>query len=187
MRTTDPNIDPKIEALLTKRIRSLADRATLHARGPETTPTSVPRPRLRPALVTLVAIAALAAGFALALLNRSGEANWAAGGRAAMKLDQASCIVFMNPDATPEQITDVGDVVTGFAGASRFVFYSQRDAYDEFRRIFKDKPDLVASVTEDVLPSSFRVKLEPDTAGTRQLLVQRFDGQPGVRTVSCND
>ena len=46
----------------------------------------------------------------------------------------------------------------------RDVFYeSQAEAYEHFREQFADSPDLVENVTAEVLPESFRVKLDDPT------------------------
>jgi len=62
------------------------------------------------------------------------------------------------------------------------VFYeSQQDAYELFQEQFSDSPDLVENVTADVLPESFRVKLDDPTQF--QVVAEAFVGRPGVEEV----
>ena len=62
------------------------------------------------------------------------------------------------------------------------VFYeSQQDAYEHFQEQFADSPDLVENVTADVLPESFRVKLDDPTQF--QVVAEAFVGRPGVEEV----
>jgi len=64
----------------------------------------------------------------------------------------------------------------------REVFYeSQEQAYEHFTEQFADSPDLVENVTADVLPESFRVKLEDPTQF--QVVAQAFRDRPGVEEV----
>lgn len=74
------------------------------------------------------------------------------------------CAVFLVPIATPAQAEAVGAVLTAMPGVSRLVYMTQADAYREFVALFADRPALVNSVSQSVLPSSWRFDstLEPD-------------------------
>ena len=62
------------------------------------------------------------------------------------------------------------------------VFYeSQQDAFDHFKEQFADSPDLVENVTADVLPESFRVKLDDPTQF--EVVARAFQDRPGVEEV----
>ena len=62
------------------------------------------------------------------------------------------------------------------------VFYeSQQDAYEHFQEQFADSPDLVENVTADVLPESFRVKLDDPTQFA--VVAEAFVNRPGVEEV----
>jgi len=65
----------------------------------------------------------------------------------------------------------------------RWKFYDKQAAYDEFRELFKDKPDLVNSVTPDILPPSYRVVPENPDADAVTALAAQFENQPGVKQV----
>jgi cell division transport system permease protein len=62
------------------------------------------------------------------------------------------------------------------------VYYeSQQAAYEHFREQFADSPDLVENVTADVLPASFRVKLDDPTQFS--VVADAFVDRPGVEQV----
>ena len=56
-------------------------------------------------------------------------------------------------------------------------------AFDEFRELFKDKPDLVNSVTPEILPPSYRVVPQNPDADAVTALAAQFENQPGVKQV----
>src|SRR3954453_16814330 len=65
--------------------------------------------------------------------------------------------VFMNVKATTGQINDVRSELRDTPSVKRFKYLDKPAAYQEFKRIFHDSPDLVNSVTPDVLPTSYRI------------------------------
>ena len=60
----------------------------------------------------------------------------------------------------------------------RVYYESKEQAYARFREQFKDSPDLVANVTADILPESFRVKLRDPTQF--EVVASAFRGRPGL-------
>jgi cell division transport system permease protein len=62
------------------------------------------------------------------------------------------------------------------------LYESKEEAYEHFQEIFADDPDVLATVTPEVLPASFRVKLtDPQQFAVIQ---SQFAGYPGVDEVS---
>jgi cell division transport system permease protein len=62
------------------------------------------------------------------------------------------------------------------------VYYeSQAKAYEQFKKQFKDSPDLVENVTAEALPESFRVKLKDPTQFA--VVAEAFESRPGVEEV----
>jgi cell division transport system permease protein len=64
---------------------------------------------------------------------------------------------------------------------ARVYYESQQQAYENFKRQFKDSPDLVQNVTPDALPESIRVKLKDPTK--YQDLASAFQDAPGVEEI----
>ena len=90
--------------------------------------------------------------------------------------------VFMNVDATDQQIADVRAALDGDANVKSFKFFDKEAALQEFKRIFRKDPDLVKNITADALPTSFRVV--PVQAEKTTTVQRAFDAQPGVDDVA---
>jgi cell division transport system permease protein len=92
-------------------------------------------------------------------------------------------IVFMNADATDEQDALVRDAIESSDRIKDYKYLDQQAAYEEFKDLFSDKPELIDSVTPEVLPPSYRVvPVDPDPEEVETLGAQ-FDNAPGVREV----
>ena len=65
--------------------------------------------------------------------------------------------IFMNVDATEQQIDGVRQSLDDDRNVRRARFLDKEAAYDEFQRIFRRNPELVNSITAADLPASFRV------------------------------
>ena len=92
-------------------------------------------------------------------------------------------IVFMRPEATPEQDAAVRKAIEESDRVKNFTYLDQTAAYEEFKELFSDKPELIDSVTPEVLPPSYRVvpvDPNPDEVAT---LGAQFEDAPGVREV----
>ncbi len=90
--------------------------------------------------------------------------------------------VFMNVDATKQQIDDVRTSLESDTNVKSFKFFDKEAALEEFKRIFRKDPDLVKNITAEALPTSFRVV--PVTAEKTTTVQRAFDAQPGVDDVA---
>ena len=148
----------------------------------ETGRNLVRNPLLSLATVVVVVVAVALVGGSLLL--RQGVANATARWRGDIEF-----IVFMNPDASPEQIDGVQRALEESPQVDSFVFFDKDDAFREYQELFaEDQPEFVDLVTPDALPTSFRVKpVAPDSAVV-DALVQQFGQEPGVfRVVAATD
>jgi cell division transport system permease protein len=95
--------------------------------------------------------------------------------------------IFMrtNPNATAQQVKAVEDQLKADQGpkgnVKSFRHLSHEDAYQEFKRIFRRNPDLVASIRPQDLPESFRVV--PKKAELTDTIKNEFKTVQGVDTV----
>ena len=89
--------------------------------------------------------------------------------------------IFMNVDATDGQVQAVQRQLSNDPDVRSYRYLTKEDALKEFRRLFRDQPDLVNSVDAASLPSSFRVA--PVRAELTQVVADRFESQPGVDEV----
>jgi cell division transport system permease protein len=90
--------------------------------------------------------------------------------------------IFMNVDATQDQISTVRAALTNDPDVKSFRFFNKKAALEEFKRIFRKDPDLVKNITADALPTSFRIV--PDRAEQTNAIQRRFETQPGVEDVA---
>jgi cell division transport system permease protein len=86
--------------------------------------------------------------------------------------------IYMKTDATKQQVDTLRDQLHSDRQIKSAKFISKEDAFDEFQRIFKDKPDLVSSVDPSALPASFRVA--PTDVKQTTVLRDKYNSRPGV-------
>ncbi len=92
-------------------------------------------------------------------------------------------IVFMQPDASQAQTDAVERQLEDSTQVERFVYFDQDETFEEFQELFANTPQIVESVTPDILPPSFRVVPVDKSAETIESLRSVFVTQPGVREV----
>jgi len=90
--------------------------------------------------------------------------------------------IFMNVDATDEQIATVRTALEGDPDVKSFRFFDKKDALEEFKRIFRKDPDLVKNITAEALPTSYRIV--PERAEQTNAIQRRFEAEPGVEDVA---
>lgn len=72
---------------------------------------------------------------------------------------QIEVSIFLDAAVTDVQRTAVQQELAGLPLVQSVVYESKAEAYRRFRLQFEDQPELLANVTEDALPESYRVKL----------------------------
>lgn len=94
-------------------------------------------------------------------------------------------IVYLQPGSTQEQKDSIErDLENSPDIDSDGINYVDQDAsYEEFRRLFEDSPQLVESVTPDILPPSFRIEPKVQDPDVVQALGEQFRSKPGVYEV----
>ncbi|MEH1130452.1 permease-like cell division protein FtsX [Micromonospora sp. CPCC 206061] len=96
----------------------------------------------------------------------------------ARKLVEA--VLFLRADVTDRQRADLDELLRSDARVLQVRYESRQAAYAKFKEMYRDAPDLVASVKPEHLPESFRVKLaRPSGYAT---FVKDVEGRPGVET-----
>jgi hypothetical protein len=75
----------------------------------------------------------------------------------------ADVVIFMEPDASPADLDAMNHLLSSHADVQALEFYDKPQAYEEFATLYADSPELIETVTPEILPSSFRVLLvSPD-------------------------
>lgn len=72
-------------------------------------------------------------------------------------------IVFIDPDASDEEIMSLQHVIEADATIDTFTFVDQVEAFEEFGELFADNEEIIAKVEAEVLPPSYRLTFKPST------------------------
>ena len=132
--------------------------------------------------LTLAAILTVAISLSLvgaSLLIREGAAR-----ATAQFQEGVEFIVFMVADASPEQDAAIRNVLDSSPAVSGYTYVDKAAAYEEFQRLFADKPELIESVTPAVMPPSYRIVPANPDAGNVAEMARQFGEQPGVKEVA---
>jgi cell division transport system permease protein len=84
-------------------------------------------------------------------------------------------------EVTQEQRELISKDLATAPQVERVYYESKAQAYERFKEQFKDSPDLVANVSAEALPESFRVKLADPSQF--EIVASAFQDRPGVDTV----
>jgi hypothetical protein len=103
------------------------------------------------------------------------------GGQVFRVLKDADLEIFMNPDASESEIGQLRDALIADPNVASLRSINHVEAFNEFKRIFADQPDLITKTKPSELPASFRVSLH-DRSRTEAVRVQ-YEGRKGVDTV----
>ena len=130
-------------------------------------------------LMTAAAVLTVAVSLSLvggALLLKQGVSKASLQWRGGVELS-----VFMLPEATPEQSQAVERELSQMPEVKDFKYVDQNAAFEEFKQMFANSPDLVESVEPKDLPPSYRVV--PKEAEFVDVVGSRFEDRPGVKEV----
>jgi cell division transport system permease protein len=89
--------------------------------------------------------------------------------------------IFLNPDVSTTQRDGLEAELRAMPEVKNVTYVDQEAAYDEFKQMFANSPDMVESVTAKDLPPSFRVvPRQPELVDT---VGERFTKREGVKEV----
>jgi cell division transport system permease protein len=88
----------------------------------------------------------------------------------------------MNPTASAPELDAVDRRLKEMPEVKRFHYVSKPEAFDEFRKIFANEPDVRDSLTVEQIPPSYRVV--PKQAEQTKVIGERFSDTAGVFRVS---
>lgn len=92
-------------------------------------------------------------------------------------------IIFMQPTATEDQLNAVQEALQESPQVDSVDFIDQQEAYDEFTDLFADSPEMVQSVTPEILPPSYRVEPTDKNVDVIRALGSTFETMSGVKQV----
>jgi cell division transport system permease protein len=129
-------------------------------------------------IASLLTVAVSLALVGAALLLRQGVDNattrWQGG---------IEFIVFLQPDVTPDQADAVGRELKDNPDVKDVKFVDKQQAYDEFKLLFRNSPELVDTVTPDILPASWRVVPSNTDPNVIEAIGRQFEKKAGVMSV----
>lgn len=130
-------------------------------------------------LMTTAAILTVTVSLSLvggALLLKQGVAKATLQWRGGVELN-----IFLNPGVAETQREGIRAELNSDPAVRRVNYVDQEAAYEEFKTMFADSPDMVETVVASDLPPSFRVvPREPELVET---IGEKFTSRPGVREV----
>ncbi|HTN78765.1 MAG TPA: permease-like cell division protein FtsX [Acidimicrobiales bacterium] len=92
-------------------------------------------------------------------------------------------IVFLQPDVSQDQADAVGRELRDNPEVKSVKFVDKQQAYDEFKLLFRNSPELVDTVTPDILPASWRVVPSNSDPNVIAAIGKQFEKKPGVMSV----
>lgn len=129
-------------------------------------------------IASLLTVAVSLALVGAALLLRQGVDNattrWQGG---------IEFIVFLQPDVSQEQADAVGRELSDNPDVSDVKFVDKQQAYEEFKLLFRNSPELVDTVTPDILPASWRVVPRNTDPNVIEAIGKQFEKKAGVMSV----
>lgn len=131
--------------------------------------------------ITLASIMTVAVSLALvgaSLMLRSGVENatrrWQGG---------IEFVIFMQPNPTQDQVDAVRSDLEQSPEVSKIEYVDKKEAYEEFKVLFADSPELVDSVDPETLPPSFRVEPVNKEVDAVEALGKTYSTMSGVKQV----
>jgi cell division transport system permease protein len=92
-------------------------------------------------------------------------------------------IVYLQPDATQEVIDSIGRSLDENPDVEEAIFVNKDETLAEFQDLFKDSPQLLDTITADILPPSYRVAPKTQDPEVVQALGEVFKDKAGVYDV----
>lgn len=89
--------------------------------------------------------------------------------------------VFLSNDISEDQRVALERELQALPIVRTVSYESKQQAYDNFRELYRNEPEVVQNVTPDALPDSYRVSLKDPTRFAE--IKDRFDGRPGIISI----
>lgn len=89
--------------------------------------------------------------------------------------------VFLNREVTPEERDSIQRDLLAMPEVGSVEYESKQEAYERFKILFRDEPEIVENTTADALPESFRVKLKDPNQF--EVVADRLQGRVGISEI----
>jgi len=98
--------------------------------------------------------------------------------------DDVEFIVWLQPDATQDQIDTVSGALSESPAVESSRYITRQETFAEFEEYWQDTPEILAAVEPEQLPTSFRVVPNNPELAVVQGLADEYQLLPGVRDVA---
>ena len=89
--------------------------------------------------------------------------------------------VFLNKDVTESERDSIQRDLLAMPEIDSVKYETKQEAYEAFKILFRDQPDIVENTTPEALPESFRVKLKDPNEF--EVVSDRLEGRPGISEI----
>jgi cell division transport system permease protein len=89
--------------------------------------------------------------------------------------------VFLRDDASEAEIQALGEKVNAIPEVEESYFETREEAYENFKKLFRDSPALIQNVDPEALPQSYRIKLTDPSKF--EVIRARLAGEPAISEV----
>lgn len=94
---------------------------------------------------------------------------------------QVRVSVFLSDEISDEERNALQQDLLALPEVASVRLETKQMAYENFKRLYAQDPDIVASVDSNALPASFRIQLKDPEKFT--VIRDRLDGRPGIRKI----
>lgn len=91
--------------------------------------------------------------------------------------DEVSVESFFAPDAKQDKIDEVRKSVEGYPEVASVTYVSKKEAFAQFKKDFKEQPEIYKDMSSDVLPASLELQLKDPSSAEK--VAQRLQDKEG--------
>jgi cell division transport system permease protein len=128
--------------------------------------------------VTMTIAMIITMAVSLTMLGASGLMYLQVNSMKSWYYDKIEVSIFLKPDITDAQRTALDNQLKSDPLVQSVRYESKDQAYQKFKAMYRDAPDLVNNIKPGQLPESFRVKLK--NPEQYQQIFQKYNNQPGI-------
>jgi cell division transport system permease protein len=95
--------------------------------------------------------------------------------------DKIEVSIYLKKDVTDEQRTAIEAAIKEDPLVEHYEYETSEQAYENFKQMFRDAPDMVSAVKPEYMPESFRISLK--NPEQYQLAYDRYKDYPGISEI----
>ena len=95
-----------------------------------------------------------------------------------LQTNKVEVAVFLAGDITPDERSSIRNDLSEMPEVAGVIYETKAEAYERFKELFRDEPEIVRNTSPNALPESFRVKLKDPNQF--EVVRDRLQGRPGI-------